>query len=180
VPQMLLVRPRSADSSAVTAIAAAVRSVSQDLPYVSIRSLGDLADVEARSWRMGAAIFGLFGTLAVALAAVGIYAALAFSVRERTAEIGVRMALGAMPRDIVAIVLRHGLAVLAVGWCVGAVATWSFAGAIKSVLYNVAPTDVGAFATASGVIALACLAGCLVPAVRAARTDPAVTLRYYA
>jgi len=156
-----------------------VRSVSSDLPFINLRTLGDLVDIEARSWRMGATIFGLFGTLAVALAAVGIYTALAFSVRERTVEIGVRMALGAMPRDILSIVVRHGVIVVAIGWCLGAIATWSLGGAIKSVLYNVAPTDVRAFAIASVVIALAGFAGCLVPAVRAARTDPAVTLRYY-
>jgi len=179
VPQMLLVRPRRGEPDAVNAIAAAVRSVSSDLPFINLRTLGDLVDIEARSWRMGATIFGLFGTLAVALAAVGIYTALAFSVRERTVEIGVRMALGAMPRDILSIVVRHGVIVVAIGWCLGAIATWSLGGAIKSVLYNVAPTDVRAFAIASVVIALAGFAGCLVPAVRAARTDPAVTLRYY-
>jgi predicted permease len=179
VPQMLLVRPRDAAPDALTAISAAVRSVSADLPFISIRPLADLVDIEARSWRMGAAIFSLFGILAVALAVVGIYAALAFSVQERTAEIGVRMALGAMPRDILGIVVRHALAVLVAGWCVGAIATWSLAGAIKSVLFNVAATDIMSFLTASVVIAVACLAGCFLPAVRAARTDPAVTLRYY-
>jgi hypothetical protein len=179
VPQMLLVRPRRGELDAVNAIAAAVRSVSSDLPLITIRTLGDLVDIEARSWRMGATIFGLFGTLAVVLATVGVYTALAFSVRERTVELGVRIALGAMPRDILGLVVRHSVIVLAIGWCLGAIATWSLGGAIKSVLYNVAPTDLRAFAVASVVIALAGFAGCLVPAIRAARTDPAVTLRCY-
>ena len=177
VPQILLVRTGSAHF-ARAAVATAVRSVSSNLPYINIRTLDELVGAEAQSWRMGAALFGLFGGLAALLAGVGIYAALAFSVRARTAEIGIRMALGASPRDIVSIVVRHALAVLVVGWCVGTIAAWSVSGAIASVLFSVARADVRSFVAASAVIALACVSGCVIPAVRAARTNPAVTLRH--
>jgi putative ABC transport system permease protein len=178
-PQMLLVRPRASSAGAPAAIAAAVRSVSPDLPYVQVRSLGDLADVEARSWRMGATIFSLFGTLAVLLAAVGIYGTLAFSCRQRTAEIGVHMALGATPRDVVNLVLRQGLIMVAAGVAIGCAAAFSLTGAIRSLLFNVAPTDALTFSASAAVIVLAGIAGCCIPAYRAARTDPAVALRYY-
>jgi putative ABC transport system permease protein len=179
VPHVLLVRPAEASGDTIAAIAAAVRSVSSDLPYITIERLGDLIDVQARSWRMGATIFGLFGTLAVLLAGIGVYATAAFSVRERTGEIGVRIALGAQRRDILMQIARYGALVLAVGSGLGALAAWSVGGALQSVLLSVAPTDVRAFVAAAAVLAAACMAGCLVPALRAARVDPAVALRHH-
>ncbi|MGH9374144.1 MAG: ABC transporter permease, partial [Vicinamibacterales bacterium] len=119
VPQLLLVRPQSSSRAAFTSIAAAIRTASPNLPFVSIRRLRDLADEEARAWLMGAKVFGLFGALAVAVAAVGIYGTLAFSIRQRTSEIGVRIALGARPRHIARMVFWHGVLILGIGLTVG-------------------------------------------------------------
>jgi putative ABC transport system permease protein len=177
VPQLLLLRPATMPEDAMTAIAAAVRSVSTELPYITVATLADLVDVQARSWRMGATIFGLFGTLAVVLAGIGVYATAAFSVRERTGEFGVRIALGARRRDVMALVVRHGALVLAAGSVLGGIAAWSVGGALQSVLVSVSRSDVRAFAAAAAILATACIAGCLVPAWRAARVDPAVALR---
>ena len=127
---------------------------------------------------MGATIFGLFGTLAVVLAGIGVYTAAAFSVRERTGEFGVRIALGARRRDILALVGRHGARVLATGSALGACAAWWVGGALQSMLVSVSRGDIRAFAAAAAVLAAACIAGCLVPAWRAARVDPAVALRH--
>ncbi len=178
VPQLLVIRPSTSPDDAMTPIAAAIRSVSTELPYITIATLGDLVDVQARSWRMGATIFGLFGTLAVVLAGIGIYATAAFSVRERTGELGVRIALGARRRDILALVGGQGARVLAVGTVLGACAAWWIGGALQSMLVSVSRTDIRAFAAAAAILAAACIAGCLVPAWRAARVDPAVALRH--
>jgi ABC-type antimicrobial peptide transport system permease subunit len=122
-------------------------------------------------------MFGQFGVVAVALTAVGIYGTLAFSTRRQTSEIGVRMTLGASPGDVLRMVGRRGLTVVAQGWVFGAGATYVMTGVIESQLYEVARTDVRAFAAASAAVILAGLAGSVVPALRAARIDPAVALR---
>jgi putative ABC transport system permease protein len=176
-PQVLLVRTRRAASSALPAISTALQSAAPDLPYVNVRTLEELADVQARSWLLGATVFGLFGALAVILAGIGIYGALAFSIRQRTTEIGVRMALGAMRRDIARMVLRHGALVASIGLVLGLGGAFAGSRYIESVLFNVAAVDVRTLATASAVVVLAALLGCIVPAIRAARVDPAVALR---
>jgi predicted permease len=119
LPQAVLVRPRDRVAAAMPAVAATIRSVAPGLPYVNVQTLEDLANVQARSWRLGATLFGLFGVLAVVLAATGIYATLAFAVRQRTTEIGIRLALGAAPREISGMVVRQGLRLVATGWLLG-------------------------------------------------------------
>ena len=178
VPRVLLIRTAGTAANDVSAIAGALQGASPDLPYVSVRPLADLADAQARSWLLGATVFGLFSTLAVALAAIGIYGTLAFSIRQRTVEIGVRMALGALRRDIAGMVLRHGAVVVIAGCAIGAAGAFAASRFIRSLLFNVAPGDPNTFAIAAAVIVTAALAGCVIPAVRAARVDPAVALRY--
>ena len=178
IPQILLVRTRARAADDVSAIAAALQGASPDLPYVSVRPLSDLADVQARSWRLGATVFSLFGALAVMLAAIGIYGALAFSIRQRTVEIGVRMALGALRSDVAGMVLRHGALVVVCGCALGAAGAFAASRFVGSLLFNVSPGDPGTFVIAAGVLTLAALAGCIIPAARASRIDPAVALRY--
>ena len=178
VPQVLLVRTRGSAAEEVAAVASALQGVSPDLPYVSVRPLLDLADVQARSWLLGATVFSVFGTLAVALAAIGIYGTLAFSIRQRTVEIGVRMALGALRSDVAGMVMRHAAFVLVLGCGLGAAGAFAASRFVRSLLFNVAPGDPQTFAIAVGVLAVAALAGCVLPAIRASRVDPAVALRY--
>jgi predicted permease len=177
LPKTLLIRARSSSGPSATAIAAAIRSAAPDLPYVEIQPLTELAKIETRSWRLGATIFALFGALAVALAVVGLYAALAFAVRQRMPEIGVRIAFGADPGDVARMFVRHGLTVAGIGWLIGAGATLALTRYVRSLLFDVAPGDVPTFAGASAIIVAAVLAGCFVPSIRASRIDPATALR---
>jgi predicted permease len=176
-PQVLLVRTHRPASGQVATVAGALQGAAPDLPYVNVRTLADLADTQARSWRLGARVFGLFGTLAVILAGLGIYGALAFSIRQRTVEIGVRMALGAMRRDIARMVLHHGAVVVAIGLVLGIAGALAASRFVESLLFNVAAADPMTFAIASLVVVCAALLGCVVPALRAVRVDPAVALR---
>ena len=176
-PQVLLVRTRSHAARVVDDVAATVRGAAADLPYVEVRTLESLADDRTRSWRLGATIFTLFGIVAVILTVVGIYASLAFSTRRQAAEIGLRMTLGATPADVLAMVARRGAIIVGAGWAFGALATWLLTDLIRSQLFQVSPTDPRAFAIASLVVVAAGLAGTIVPAARAARVDPAITLR---
>jgi putative ABC transport system permease protein len=177
-PQTLLVRTRGSASEALPTVAAALQSAATDLPYVQVRTLEQLADVRARSWLLGATVFGLFGALAVALAGIGIYGALSFSIRQRTVEIGVRMALGAVRRDVAVMVLRHGILVAAAGLALGLAGAFAGSRYIESLLFNLAAADAWTLAVACVVVTMAVLCGCIVPAVRATRIDPATALRY--
>jgi hypothetical protein len=176
-PQVLFIRTRGAATDATASIAAELRASAGDLPYIRVQPLEVLADDRTRAWRLGATMFGLFGVLALVLTAVGIYSTLAFSTRRQVSEIGVRMTLGATPADVLTMVGRRGLTVVGVGWILGATATWMMTGLIESQLYDIAPTDVRAFAGASAAVLVAGMAGTVLPAIRASRIDPAVALR---
>lgn len=122
-PQTLFVRARGTGRDAAGPVAAALRADASDLPYVDVRSLADLVDDQTRSWRLGATVFSLTGGFALVLAAVGSFAALALSVRSRTRELGVRMALGASRGDILTAVSRSSSTLVNASCTRGAIAT---------------------------------------------------------
>lgn len=176
-PQAVVVRATGNADDIVPAVAAAIRSVVPSIAFVDVRPLADLVDQGARSWRLGATLFGLFGGMALVLAAVGLYASLAFAVRQRTPEIGVRIALGANPASVARLVLRQGTKLVALGWLIGTASALLAADWIRSLLFEVQPNDPATFAVASLVIVMSGLAGSALPALRAAKVDPVVALR---
>ncbi len=177
VPQAVLVRVRGNVGDSLPAVAAAIRSAVPSLAFADVRPLEDLVDEGARRWRLGATLFALFGGLAIALAAAGIYASLALAVRQRTPEIGVRIALGAQRSSVARLVLGQGIRLVAFGWLAGTAASIAAADWIRSLLYAVQPGDPTSFALGSLAIIVAGLAGSVLPALRAARVDPVVALR---
>jgi predicted permease len=175
--QALLIRTKRPAASQLEAISSALQGATPDLPYVNVLTLEELADVQARSWLLGATVFGVFGTLALLLGAIGIYGALASSIRQRTAEIGLRLALGAARRDIAGMVLRHAARVVSSGLVVGLAAALVGARYVQTLLFNVPARDLTTFAVAPIVVLFAALVACIVPVGRAVRVDPAVALR---
>ena len=176
-PRTLLVRSRGPARAAVGPVAAALRGTDPDLPFIQVRLLADLVDDQTRSWRLGAAVFGLLGGFAAALAAVGGFAVLALSVRSRAREIGIRMALGARRGNVVAAVLRRGLGVVVAGLVVGGAVSATAYRLMDSLLVGVTPADPASFAAAVLVVFTAGAAAGVPPAVRAARLDPAEGVR---
>ena len=176
-PRAVLVRSTGDVRDIVPDVAAAVRTVVPSLAFVDVRPLADLASAKARSWQLGATLFGVFGGLAVILAAVGLYVSLAFAVRQRTAEIGVRVALGADRAAIVRLVLGQGGRLVAIGWMLGAAAALAVASGLRGLLFGVEPVDPVSFGLASLAIVAAGAAGSILPARRATRVDPVVALR---
>ena len=127
--------------------------------------------------RLVTAALGVYAGAALALAAIGIFGVVSYSVSRRTAEIGVRMALGARPADVVQLILRQGAAPIAAGIASGlCLATW-LSRYLKTQLYAVSPLDAGVYAGVSFLLAAVAIAACLGPAVRAANVDPATALR---
>ena len=179
LPQAVVARARSdaENEENVPAVTAAIRSAVPSLAFANVQPLANLVDEGAETWRLGATLFGLFGGLAVVLAAAGLYASLAFAVRQRTPEIGVRLALGANPASVAKLVIGEGARLIAFGWLLGTAAALYTADWIRSLLFGVQPGDPATYAFASLVIVLAGLAGSMLPALRAAKVDPAVALR---
>jgi len=116
--------------------------------------------------------------LGLALAAVGIYGVIAYTTRQRTHELGVRMALGAQRRNILTLVLRQGLRLTAAGMTIGLVISLAMTRFLQSMLFNVPTTDVVTFASVVALLSMVALAACYVPARRAAAIDPMAALRH--
>ena len=178
-PDGLLIRTKAMPSTVVTKnLFSALESVSPGGRYVDIESFTKMLDKQMRSWRMGASMFSLFGGLALALAAVGIYGLVALLVRQRTHEIGVRMALGAQPRDVLGMIIREGMLVLSIGIVVGIGGAFALTRFLGSLLFEIKPIDPATFAGVAVLLTLVALAACYIPARRAMKVDPMVALRY--
>jgi predicted permease len=127
--------------------------------------------------RFAATVLGVFAALALTLAAIGLYGVLSYHVSARRREIGVRAALGAGRRDLLALVLRQGLGITVVGLAIGLAASAFLTRLMETMLFGVEPLDLVSFLAAPGVLLLVACAACLIPAARAARVDPAIALR---
>ena len=159
------------------AVRAQVAAVDPSLPVFSVRTGEELV---AASWarrRVGLTLLGVFATLAALLAAVGLYGVVSHSTRQRTREIGVRMALGARPRDISRLVFRESFALAAAGAAIGLAGAAASGRLLSSLLFGVRPGDPVTVAASAAALALVGLGAALAPARRASRLDPLVALR---
>jgi predicted permease len=161
---------------------AAVRRESQLLdPTLPIYNLGTLAqqkDGSLYTERLAAALLTLFGLLALSLAAVGIYGVLSYMVTERTREMGIRLALGARPRDLLQLVVGQGMTLTLIGLVIGVGAAFALTRLITKLLFGVSATDPLTFVVIPLLLAVVALLACWIPARRATRIGPLVALRY--
>jgi ABC-type antimicrobial peptide transport system permease subunit len=154
-----------------------VRSLNRDTALVNPRTIQE--DIAAGLWapRMGAALFGIFGLLALVLASVGIYGVMAYNVAQRTNEIGIRMAMGARPADVLSLVVGHGMRLAGIGIAAGAACGIAVTRLLENLLFRVRTYDPATYVSVSVMIgAVAFISGWL-PARRAARIDPLLALR---
>jgi putative ABC transport system permease protein len=146
-----------------------------------------LFDAEPMTEYVAASLFGakivasllsVLSGLGLLLAAIGLYSVMAYAVAQRTGEIGIRVTLGAQPRDIMRLVIRQGVAFAAAGLVVGSLAAAALARVVAALLVGVGPADAQVYAVATGFTVLVTLASAAVPAWRALRVDPAAALRW--
>jgi putative ABC transport system permease protein len=120
----------------------------------------------------------VFSCVALILAAVGIYGVISYGVTQRTHEMGIRMALGAKPRDVLKLVVRQAMMLALAGVAIGLLASWALTRLMKGLLFSISVTDPMTFVVISLLMTLIALLACLIPALRATRVDPLVALRY--
>ncbi len=159
------------------AVEAAIARVDKQEAVTRVRTMDQVVSDTVSTPRFRAGLTGAFAMLALALAAVGIFGVLAFSVSQRTREFGIRMALGAQSRDVLGMVLREALKIAAAGVAAGLIAAALLTRALASLLFGVTPFDALSFGGSAALLGLVALLACLAPAWRAAKVDPAVTLR---
>jgi predicted permease len=169
------------DGEAATAdlLRQTVRDVDPSLPIISLKSFEQHLDSNLQLWvvRAGAAMFSIFGGLALTLAIIGLYGIKAYSVARRTREIGIRMALGAQPAAVLRMIMREGSIMLLCGVALGLLLAMATGKVLSGILYGVGALDPIAFSTAPALLAIAALIATWIPARRATRVDPVVALR---
>jgi putative ABC transport system permease protein len=174
----IAVRTSGDPASVANSLAATVQSMDADLAMDQVRTMDQLVDASLAGERFSVALFSAFAFLALTLAVIGIYGVMSFAVAQRTHEIGLRMALGAGPRQVLRLVLREGLLLALAGLLLGLIGTYFVGRVMASVLYGVTAVDPLAVSAVAVLLLVAAVLACYVPAHRAALVDPLVALRH--
>jgi putative ABC transport system permease protein len=174
----LIVRSRVEPAALTSSIRAVLASIDRNQPISSIATMDQLVQDSVGSRRVTLILLGLFSTLALVLAGIGIYGVISYSVAQRTQEIGIRMALGARREDVVKMILLQGARIAAAGVVIGMFAAFGLTRYLARLLFAVSPGDPGTFALVASVLAMVALIACYIPARRALRLDPIAALRY--
>jgi len=165
--------PRSLEES----VRAQVLALDRDQPIFRVLTMDDLLSFSVTPQKIGGTLMSAFAGFALLLAAMGLFGVIAYAVSERTHEIGIRMALGAKPRQVCGMVVRQGVTLALIGLSLGLLLALGMAHAIAGLLYGVAPDDLATFAGVTALLTGVALAACYIPARRAMRIEPIIALR---
>ena len=156
----------------------AVGSIDSNIPMSNVKTLDRIVYDSVSPFRFNMFLLALFAAVALVLTIVGVYGVMSYAVTQRTREIGIRMALGADPRQVRALILRQGMTLSAAGLGIGVAACYGVTRLLSSLLYGVSATDPATFAAVAVLLAVVSLVACYLPARRATKVDPLVALRY--
>ena len=173
----VVVRAQADPSTLIPAMREAVRTLDPQLP-LKFRTLDQVFSSSLDQRRFSLVIFGFFGTTALLLAAMGIYGVTAYTVAQRTQEIGIRIALGAQMRDVLSLMLRKAMSLVLIGAIIGLAGAYAVTRLMSNLLFGVTPTDLTTFVAVPLILLLVALVACLIPARRATKVDPLIALRY--
>jgi len=175
---ILAVRTDGDSPGLAAAIRAQVHRIDPDQPLGEFRTMSSLVNRSLVESRFQTVLLALFACLALVLAAIGIYGVIGYSVKARTCEIGIRVALGARPRDVLKMILREGVVLIVLGVGAGAAGALAVARLLSKFLFGVSATDPLTFVMVSLLLAGVGLLACYLPARRASKVDPMVALRF--
>ena len=173
----LVIRTSGDPYDLVPAVRSAVLAVLPDVPLRNVRTMEEVIARRVAQRRLNMLLLGLFGVLGLVISAVGIYGVMAYTVSQRTREIGVRMALGASRASVIGMVMLKASTLVVIGLVLGGVAAWVLSGTASSFLFRLEHHDLRAFAVALATLAIAALVASAIPARRAASVDPMIALR---
>jgi putative ABC transport system permease protein len=163
--------------SALAAARARIHDIDPELPLSNVRAVEDYVYSNAAQPRLNAVLLAVFSGVAVLIAAIGVYGVLAYSVNQRTREIGLRMALGARDTSVLWWIAGRGMLVAASGIAIGLASAFGLSRLLSTLLFDIQPRDSVTFTAVALLLAAVSLVACLVPARRASRVDPIVALR---
>ena len=176
---VLSVRTSTADPQALTSsITREVQALDKDLPVTEVATLDEILAHEVAPKRFNTGLLAIFAALALLLAATGVYGVTAYTVAQRTQEVGIRMALGARPGDVLRLFLSEGMRLVLAGVALGIGCAFALTRLLSSLLFGVSATDRTTFVIVAMGLPLVALLACYLPARRATRVDPLVALRY--
>lgn len=174
----LYVRTKGDPEKAVGIVRSTAQSLIPAVPLVGVQTVGQALVQSLTAPRIGAELLGTFGFLALILACIGTYGVMSYSVSQRTQEIGIRMALGAQPRDVLRLILLGALVMVSVGVVFGLAIATVLSHSMNGLLFGIGAFDALSFLLTAALLILVAMAACLIPARRAIRVDPVIALRY--
>jgi putative ABC transport system permease protein len=174
----VVIRTDGPPDALLPAIRQRVHELDPELALANVRTMDEWLSNSAAQPRLNTVLLSVFAFVALLIASIGIYGVLAYSVSQRTAELGLRMALGATPQGVLRLIVVEGMKVALVGIAVGVLGGVAVGRAVSSLVFGVAVRDPATFTGVALMLATVALAACAIPARRAAKVDPMVALRY--
>ena len=173
----IVIRTQGRPETLLPSARARIHEIDPELPLSNVRTLVDYVYNNAAQPRLNAALLGVFAAVALLIAAIGVYGVLAYSVNQRTREIGLRMALGAQPSGVLWWIASQGMIVAIAGITLGLAAAYAMSRVLSTLLFDIQPRDSLTFTAVAAILSAVALTACIVPAVRASRVDPIIALR---
>ena len=174
----LVVRAASEPTALTSAVRGEVQALDRDLPIHSVKTMGTVIEESIADRRLNMLLLGIFASVALILAVIEIYSVMSYTTTQSTREIGIRMALGARPADVLKLIIGKGALLSLIGVALGMAASFGLTRLMETLLYGVTATDPLTFASVAVLLIGVSLVACYVPARRAIKIDPMVALRY--
>lgn len=174
----VIVKGQSDPNQLISSLRQQVKAVDPDQPIYNIRTMNEIRSESVASERLNLTLLSIFAGIALVLAVVGIYGVMSYTVTQRTHEIGIRMAIGAQPRDVFKMVIGQGMLLALIGVGLGLIGAFALTRLMATMLFDVAPTDPATFAVIAVLLTSVALLACFIPGRRATKVDPVISLRY--
>ena len=174
----VIMKGASDPNQLISSVRGAMKAIDPDQPMYSVRTMDEIRAESVQNERLNLTLLSLFAGIALVLAIVGIYGVMSYSVTQRTHEIGIRMAIGARPRDVFTMILGHGMKLALIGVVIGLIGAFALTRLMASMLFGVEPTDATTYAGIAVLLIGVSLLACYLPGRRATKVEPTISLRY--